>query len=437
MWPLFVLGAVALISIIYACFLDNKAVKGILSAVSFFGFLLFAFLSAEFLLPSYIGADSNWFPFVVCGMVYVVFILFAWKPFKVRIRHITAFSIAGMSVLLAAVFLAPAIYRQSLPQAGDEEVNLWRYTPFGDYWYVDGVLTHHDSDVKVLDEESSLKLEGELPRLDGATALYPVYSAFVRATYPAPEPNLDIPEYFPYGSFFEESIVICSRTRTAFENLIEGNADIIFLMGVSEEQRAMAEERGLKLILTPIGSEAFVFFVNSRNSISNLSVDEIKQIYYGNITNWREVGGGNNEIRAYQRPNESGSQTMLKQILGGIPLIQAPMDDIYDTMSGMYQRVASYRNYRNSLGYSFLYYIRDMIGENKVKFLSVDEIAPTHENIASGKYPFANNFYAITVQYSGEYLNPERTENINKLLEWIQSPQGQYLVEATGYVRIG
>jgi phosphate transport system substrate-binding protein len=77
-----------------------------------------------------------------------------------------------------------------------------------------------------------------------------------------------------------------------------------------------------------------------------------------------------------------------------------------------------------------------MVGENKVKFLSIDGIAPTHENIASGSYPFADNFYAITVRADGEYLNSERTENIDSLLEWIASPQGQYLVEATGYVPI-
>jgi phosphate transport system substrate-binding protein len=232
------------------------------------------------------------------------------------------------------------------------------------------------------------------------------------------------------------SIVVCSRTAGAFENLIDGYADIIFLMGVSDEQRKAAEEKGLELILTPIGHEAFVFFVNRRNSIDNISSNDIKRIYSGEVTNWNEVGGSNNEIRAYQRPETSGSQTMLKQIMGDTPIVPAPEDDIYDMMAGMVSRVANYRNYKNSLGYSFLYYVRDMVNEHNIKFLSIDGIAPTPENISSGAYPYANNFYAITVKSGGEYLNAERTENIDSFISWILSAQGQYLVEATGYVPI-
>ena len=49
--------------------------------------------------------------------------------------------------------------------------------------------------------------------------------------------------------------------------------------------------------LTPIGREAFVFFVNSRNPVTELTVDEIQGIYTGEITNWREVGGEDQSIR--------------------------------------------------------------------------------------------------------------------------------------------
>jgi len=411
-------------------------VKGILSAISLFGFLLLAFLSA-LMLSDYFGMNSVWLPFTLCALIYLISILFVWKLFTEKRRRIIAISVAGAAVLMTAIFVVPIVYRESIPVAG-EEVFLPDYSPFGS-WYADDVLTYRESLAANLDEESSLKFYEDLPRIDGATALYPLYSAFVRAVYPAPEPGLDSSGYFPYDDLREpqhNALVVCSRTAGAFENLIDGYADIIFLMGVSDEQIAAADRRGLELILTPAGREAFVFFVNSRNPAENLSVHEIQQIYSGEISNWREVGGGNDTIRAFQRPDESGSQTMLKQIMGDVPLAPALLDEVFDTMIGMYERVASYRNYRNSLGYSFLYYIRDMIGENKVKFLSIDGIAPTPENIRSGAYPFANNFYAITVKEDGEYINREKAENINKLLEWILSPQGQYLVEKTGYVPI-
>ena len=425
-----------------SCFIKNKTVRNrifkiLLSIAGFFVLAFIAFLFI-FILPYYIGTHGFWLPFAIGGAIYLIFLLLMWKPFKAKVNRILIFSIAGVILLISGIFSIPEIYRSSIPQAR-EEVNLSRYTPFGDYWYVDGILTHHDSEVIKLDGESSLKLDGDLPRLDGATALYPLYSAFVRATYPVPEARIDNFEYFPHGDLRDTevmSLVVCSRTAAAFENLVEGYADVVFLMGVSDEQRLLAEQKGLELVLTPIGREAFVFFVNSRNRVTDITENDIRGIYSGQITNWREIGGGNNEIRAYQRPDESGSQTKLKQIMGDTPLVPAPIDTITDTMMMMYERVAGYKNYRNSLGYSFLYYIRDMINENKVKFLSINGIAPTPENITNGTYPFADDFYAVTVRSNGEYMNPERTENIEKLLEWILSAQGQYLVEATGYVPV-
>ena len=430
--------AVVVAPLVLAYFVKSKIMKGIFCFICLPGLFVSALLSALYISSVY-GINNVWLPFVLGGLIYLTSMLFIWKPFSIKIRRITGFSFAGIAILLTAVFIIPSIYRSSLPVAG-EEVYLVNYSPFGNYRYVDGVLTHHETLAASLSEESTLKFAEEftaLPRLDGATALYPVYSAFVRATYPPPEPSIDDISFFPYDDLREphNALVVCSRTAGAFDNLIDGYADMVFLMGVSDEQKQITEQRGLELILTPIGKEAFVFFVNSRNSVENISMHDIRRIYSGEVTNWREVGGRNNFIRAFQRPDESGSQTMLKQIMGDVPLAPALLDDVYDTMMGMYDRVASYRNYRNSLGYSFLYYIRDMIGENKVKFLAIDGIAPTAENISNGTYPFANDFYAITVKKDGDYLNPERTGNIDKLLEWILSPQGQYLVEATGYVK--
>ena len=441
-----IFGIIAIVPLVVAGFIQNKpkrisVLKTILSVISFLGFVLIGFmLTAIVVVRDFIGVHGMWVPFTLCALTFLTSMFFVWKPFKVKIRVISMIATGVITLCLAAAFFIPAIYEASIP-VSTEEVYLPGYTPFGRYWYVDGILTHHESITATLNEPSTLKLSGDLPRLDGATALYPVYAAFVQATYPAPEPALDIPEYYPYGDLSDDSYpsyAVCSRTATAYINLIDGYADIVFLMGVSDEQRQWADERGYEIILTPVGREAFIFFVNSRNSVSNISSQNIRSIYSGEITNWREVGGRNDEIRAYQRPDSSGSQVMLSEIMGDIPIMPVGADmEVFDTMMMMYRHVASYKNYRNSIGYSFLYYIRDMINENEVKFLSIDGIAPTADNIANGAYPFANDFYAVTVKHNGEYLNPQRTDNINKLLEWIQSSQGQYLVEATGYVPVG
>lgn len=58
-----------------------------------------------------------------------------------------------------------------------------------------------------------------------------------------------------------------------------------------------------------------MFFVNARNPVDELSIDQIKRIYSGEITNWQEAGGEDEAIRAFQRPKDSGSQTALENLM--------------------------------------------------------------------------------------------------------------------------
>ena len=357
-----------------------------------------------------------------CIGIFLLSLLFIWKLFSMRWRLIAAGAIV-MLIIGGTVF---GTRQKNTPESAlesaleiyevgerTEEVNLIVYEPF-----------RENTLAKGLDVESSLRLQNNLPRLDGATALYPLYAAFARATYPMAE----------YGVYDEDSGILCSKTSGAFNNLLDGTADLIFLMGVSEEQREQAHELGLELKLTPIGKEAFIFFVNSRNSMSNLTVESIVGIYSGQIKNWEELGGSDREIFAYQRPESSGSQIMLREIMGDVPIVEIPEKDVFYEMMGMYATVA-YKNHENSLGYSFLYYIRDMIAEDKIKFLSINDVSPTAANIASGAYPFTHDFYAITVVREPETeMEAEQIRNTEKLIDWILSPQGQSLVESTGYV---
>jgi len=358
---------------------------------------------------------------IACIGIFLIWLLFIWKPFGVKARRITALCLVCALVLTNGGLIGFRLYDESITflsvpnevETNNREISLVAYEPF-----------REDTLAKSLDEPPLLRLSENLPRLDGATALYPLYSAFARAVYPEDEYRV-----------YTDSAVACSRTAGAFEMLLDGKADIIFLMGVSDEQWEMARERGLELKLTPIGREAFVFFVNKRNTASNLTVGDIRDIYSGRLTNWREVGGRNDAIKPYQRAENSGSQTMLMEIMGDTPLMSLPESDYFNMMYEMYRAVAVYKNYKNSLGYSFRYYINEMLADNEIKFLSIDGIQPTIENIANGTYPLANDFYAITVVREPETkMEAKRMENAEKLVEWFLSAQGQSLVEKTGYV---
>lgn len=255
------------------------------------------------------------------------------------------------------------------------------------------------------------------PRLDGATALFPVYSAFVQAVYP---------EKTRYGEEADDPLVTCTKTNRAYERLIEGEADIIFCAGPSDAQLAAAKAAGVAFELTPIGKEAFVFLVNQQNPLENIALEEIRGVYSGEITQWSQLGvEGLGEIIAYQRPANSGSQTALERLMGDVPIMQAPQERVSDGMSDIVQNV-EYRNLANALGYSFRFYCTEMM-DSDIKLLSIDGVAPTVENIRNGSYPITTVLYAVS-------RKGEENPNVQALLDWVVSPQGQELVEKSGYV---
>ncbi|MCQ2368637.1 MAG: hypothetical protein MJ109_06480, partial [Kiritimatiellae bacterium] len=95
-------------------------------------------------------------------------------------------------------------------------------------------------------------------------------------------------------------------------------------------------------------------------------------------------------------------------------------------MGGIISATADYRNYPGAIGFTFRYYANELVRDKRIKLLKIDGIDPTVENIRSGRYPFVETAYAITVS--------ERKGNVKKFIDFLVSPVGQSLVEKTGYV---
>lgn len=273
------------------------------------------------------------------------------------------------------------------------------------------------SDLAELDHPSTFEIGTNIPRLDGATALYPMYASFVEAVYPEADYNPDSPEV---------SDVVSTTTGIAYERLIKGETDIIFVAGPSDQQLSVAERQGVEFQMTPIGREAFVFFVHEDNPVDSLELEQIQKIYAGDMTSWEEVGGKKDSIRAFQRPEDSGSQTALQRLMGDKKLMDAPVEDVPEGMGGIIEQTASYQNHKNALGFSFRFYATEMVDEHAIKLLRVNDVAPTVETIADGTYPITSEFYAVTTTDKYEQYKP--------FIEWVTSEEGQSLVEKTGYV---
>ena len=281
-------------------------------------------------------------------------------------------------------------------------VDVGRYLPF-----------EAGSDLPKID--TGFRLEGDLPVLDGAAALVPVYAAVIDAVYPEGSVTYEGGVFSDdnyYGeNFAPDSKMQYRNTVRGYKAVVDGDADILFCAAPSEEQKAYAAEKGVELIYEPIGLEAFVFFVNGQNPVEGLTTAQVRDIYGGKIQNWKDVGGPDRSINPVTRLQGSGSQTVMDAFMG-------------DSAIGGKSPLALFGA---SIGYSFRFYLMDMVGDADVKVLSLNGVYPDRETIRSGAYPIVARFYAV-------YRADDPNENVRKLIDWILSPEGQSLIEATGYV---
>ena len=372
--------------------------------------------SIGFIVFTFCAMTYGWYYrilFILLGIIIEITVVF-WM---LQIFNVKRVIICGcITVFLFAGIAGGVIYEHD-----SENKRMREYFDFRTY-----IPFTKDSLVVKLDEESTLKFSdsyGDLPHMDGATALYPVYAAFAQATYPE--------SLSQYDSWIIEDIVDCTTTGSAYKKIVDGSCDIIFVAGPSEEQEAYAAQKGVTLEYIPIGREAFVFFVNPKNPIEDLSLQQIQDIYSGKITKWTELGvRGMGKIQAFQREEGSGSQTALKRfVMRDVPLMTARKETTSDGMGGMVERVSAYRNNRGAIGYSFRFYTTELMSGFQVKLLSVNGVAPTVENIENGTYALASEFYAV--------VRSDASDNTRALLEWICGPQGQELVRKAGYTPVG
>ena len=295
------------------------------------------------------------------------------------------------------------------------------------YWYsystkdlhenqndVDNVVDNNENvnDEKEISTEAIYTLEN-YPRVDASLAIHPLVDSIASNFLNIPEEELN----FEYTK---------TRTSDVYKNLIDGNVDVIFAAEPSDADFEYAKQKGIELEVKPVTSSAFVFIVNKENPVENLTLDEIVKIYKGEITNWKEVGGEDEEIIPYQRPNGSGSQTaMISLVMKDASLMTAPQMKIEAEMGGLIDAVAEYDNSKAAIGYSYFYYVNTMYKRDTIKMVGVDGVKPSIETIKNGTYPIYTNGYIVC----------KKDDNVAK--KWIDnvvSERGSKIIEDAGYV---
>ncbi|MBP5181119.1 MAG: substrate-binding domain-containing protein [Clostridiales bacterium] len=277
-------------------------------------------------------------------------------------------------------------------------VDVGRYLPF-----------EPETDLVRMDVSLHFEEEADLPVLDGAAALVPVYASVIENCYPEGcvtyEGGVFSDDNYYGENFASDSVMQYQNTVRGFNAVVDGTTDIFFTARPSAEQLEYADEQGADLNIVPVGREAFVFFVNSNNPVDGLTCDQIRGIYRNEITNWNEVGGDDRMINPVTRVEGSGSQTMMEYFMEGDMLTRRNPLSLFG----------------GGIGYSFRYYLTDLVGNADVKMLEVDGVYPDSQSIRDGSYPLTTDFYVV---YRRDNDNP----NVETLVLWLTGEEGQELI---------
>lgn len=215
-------------------------------------------------------------------------------------------------------------------------------------------------------------------------------------------------------------------THSAYVNLIDHQADLILVARLpSKDELELAKAAQVTLHPQPIALDAFVFIVNESNPVVDLSLQELRGIYTGQLTNWQQVGGEVSEIHPYQRNENSGSQELMRSlVMADLQMVDAP-EMVLPKMFAPFYAVS---DDPLGIGYSVFYYEENMAPRERVKLCAVEGVMPDKRSIQSLDYPFVTEVYAVV---RGDLS----TNNLAyQLWQWLQTSTGQELIAESGYV---
>ena len=264
----------------------------------------------------------------------------------------------------------------------------------------------------------------DFPKLDGSTACIPLMAQMMADTT-----GIDLE--------VAQSGISVSTTAYAWENFglypdEEYTARMLVVYEAPDYVKEELKEANAQLEQKPIGRDALVFIVNENNPVKSLTQQQLKDIYAGKITNWKDVGGEDLDIVPFQRGEDSGSQTLFKKLLiQGGELMDPPTELAPAAMGELVDSIAAYNNSANAIGFSVYYYIDQMYSQPGLRLLAVDDVTPSNDTIADESYPLCNEFYAV-IHPDAAADSPER-----QLYDWLDTDAGQECIKKSGYVAFG
>ena len=179
------------------------------------------------------------------------------------------------------------------------------------------------------------------------------------------------------------------------------------------------EEKEWGLTEFALAYDGIAVIAHSENGVEGLTMDEVKAIYRGEITNWSQVGGADADIVVVSREDGSGTRGAYEEIVGFEDELKE--DALIAEGNGNVQTTVAGNPL--AIGYVSFTYINET-----VKPLLVDGVAPTVENVVSKEYAVSRPFMMV-------YMEDNMTEATLAFVEFAMSPEGQDIVEENGAIQ--
>ena len=188
---------------------------------------------------------------------------------------------------------------------------------------------------------------------------------------------------------------------------------------IKKEEIALAETKGVKPVAHVVAFDAIIPVVNPKNKITNLSIDQLSQIYQGKITNWKEVGGEDLKIIVISRDSSSGTFESWDHFVMKKAKV-TPKAQMLASNGALMTAVAKNRYAIAYLGIGYV--------NKSVKPLQVNGITASIQTAMSKEYPFSRELYM--------YTNGEPTGEAAKYIKFVKSAEGQKIVAKEGFVSL-
>jgi phosphate transport system substrate-binding protein len=188
-----------------------------------------------------------------------------------------------------------------------------------------------------------------------------------------------------------------------------------------KEKADLKKKRGVNTVEIPVALDGLALFVNAKNPINELTISQLKDIYTGDVTNWKELGGLNQKIILYGRENNSGTYAYFKEHV----LENEDFAPRTQTLPGTAAIINAVSKDPKGIGYGGIAYGKGVKHIKIKKDAKSPGYDPSLANVENGSYPISRYLYWYTAG------NPQG--NVKKLADWVVSPAGQSVVKDVGY----